>query len=131
MRTSVVLLPGFLIALAAPATAQQDSLPPDVTRQMVSTGQTLFRGAGLCHACHGQNAKGVRGVGPDLTDGEWLHSDGSYNGIFETIIKGIMPNESKSGGMMPPRGGANISDAQLRAVAAYVWSLGQSPPPRR
>ena len=108
-----------------------DSLPPGVTRQMVATGQTVFRGPGLCHACHGQDAKGVRGVGPDLTDGEWLHSDGSYQGILQTIIKGVLPNESKTGGMMPPKGGANITDEQLQAVAAYVWSLRSAAGPRR
>jgi hypothetical protein len=29
--------------------------------------------------------------------------------------------------MMPPRGGAALTDAQVRAVAAYVWSLSHTP----
>jgi hypothetical protein len=30
---------------------------------------------------------------------------------------------------MPPRGGANLKDEQVRAVAAYVWSLSRKPKP--
>jgi hypothetical protein len=29
--------------------------------------------------------------------------------------------------MMPPRGGSSISDPQVQAVAAYVWTLSHPP----
>jgi cytochrome c5 len=35
----------------------------------------------------------------------------------------VTKEESKSGIMMPPRGGSTISDEDVKAVAAYVYSL--------
>lgn len=112
----------LLLALPAAAAAQAaDSLPSGVTRDMVSKGKTLFGGAGLCLACHGPDAKG--GVGPNLTDQQWLHGDGSYEALVKLITTGVQPKDSKTGQMMPPKGGSAISEADVKAVAAYVWSL--------
>ena len=72
-------------------------------------------------ACHGSSGKGTP-LGPDLTDSKWLWSDGSYSGIAKTITDGVMtPKEYRS--PMPPMGGAQLTDDQVKAVAAYVWSL--------
>lgn len=117
----------ILIALLAPATpaagaAQtSDSLPPGVTTEMVAKGKTLFGGAGLCLACHGPDGKGS--IGPNLTDQTWLHGDGSYDSLVKLVTTGVMQKDSKTGQMMPPKGGSAISDADVKAVAAYVWSL--------
>jgi mono/diheme cytochrome c family protein len=73
---------------------------------------------GLCHICHGQDAEGTQ-LGPNLTDGEWLNTDGSYQGIVNTIISGVA-TPKKYPGAMPPRGGSPLTDDQVRAVAAYV-----------
>lgn len=113
-----------LFLLATPLAAQgTDSLPAGVTAAMLTEGKKVFAGPGLCSACHGPAAKGVTGLGPDLTDGAWLHSDGSYDALVTQISTGVPSNKSKSGVAMPPKGGASLSDAQVRAVAAYVWSL--------
>jgi cytochrome c oxidase cbb3-type subunit 3 len=118
-------------AAAAPAAAATDTttaktavaLPPGVTDAMVAEGNTVFHGPGNCFTCHGQNGQGVTGLGPNLGDSEWLHSDGSYDAIVAQIKKGVPPTESKSGVAMPPRGGSTITDDQVKAVAAYVYSL--------
>lgn len=114
-----------LLALAAGAGAavaqQAEPLPAGVTPDMVSKGKGIFTGAGLCLACHGPEGKGM--IGPDLTDKTWLHSDGSYDAIVKQVLSGVEQKISKSGQIMPPRGGAGISDAEVRAVAAYVWTL--------
>ena len=123
------LLIGLLAAGAtAPPLAAQaaDSLPEGVTQAMVTRGKAVWSGAGLCVACHGPAGKG--GIGPDLTDGEWLHHDGSYDALVKQITAGVPLNEAKTGQMMPPRGGGAINDADLRAVAAYVWTLSRRPP---
>ena len=116
-----------LVALAVPAAAQgaaaapSDTLPQGVTAAQIQKGKTIFTGDGLCFACHGPDAKGT--VGPNLTDATWLHGKGTYPEIVDRIMKGVFPDESKTGQVMPPRGGSSINDEQVRAVAAYVWSL--------
>ena len=107
-----------------PAEAQQlDSLPEGVTPEVVAEGRALFHGVAVCAACHGQDGQGVDGLGPDLGDTTWVHSDGSLETIVEQIRTGVPSDQSTSGIAMPPMGGARLSDEQLRAVAAYVWSL--------
>jgi mono/diheme cytochrome c family protein len=39
------------------------------------------------------------------------------------VIKGITKEESKSGIVMPPKGGSTITDDQVKQVSAYVYSL--------
>lgn len=118
-----------LMALAGAARAQQASgaLPPGVTAQMVKEGETLYKGAGLCSACHGQDGKGIPNLGANLADAEWVHSKGSYDEIVKQIVAGVTADKSKTGVVMPPRGGTNITDAQIKAIAAYVWSLSNPP----
>ena len=129
--------PRFLLlfaALAAAPTAAQtaapDSLPPGVTPAMVERGLRVFGGAGICMACHGPQGRGTL-TGPDLTDSLWLHSDGAYDAIVALIKTGVPAEQSKTGKVMPPKGGSAITEADLRAVAAYVWSLRHSPSVRR
>lgn len=119
---------GLAATLSGVASAQQrsDSLPPGVTDAMISQGASLFGGAGICTACHGSKAKGIPNLGADLTDQEWSHGDGSYDAILETITKGVTPDKSTTGTAMPPKGGSSLNEDQLKAVAAYVWSLSRS-----
>ena len=76
-------------------------------------------------ACHGGDAKGVPNLGPDLTDAKWLHSKGTYEDLVKQIMAGVAANKSTNGLVMPPKGGSQISDEQVKAVAAYVWTLGR------
>ena len=125
--TSLAVLLLLTHAAAGHAQSSSDSFPAGVTQEMVTRGKTLFTGAAVCFACHGMTAEGVSG--PSLTDSVWIHSRGEYDKIVQLILVGIDAKASKSGVVMPPRGGSAISDADVRAVAAYVWSLG--PRPRR
>ena len=119
-----ILVPVGLLLLAAPLAAQgTDSLPAGVTTSAIADGKKVFAGPGLCSACHGPAAKGITGLGPNLTDAEWLHSDGSFEALVTQIMAGVPASKSKSGVAMPAKGGGPLTDAQLRAVAAYVWSL--------
>jgi cbb3-type cytochrome c oxidase subunit III len=122
---------GLLLAFAAlvgarPAVAQA---PDGVTPAMIAQGDSIFHSSGNCYACHGSNAQGA--VGPNLTDAEWLHSDGSYEAIVKQITTGVPQAESKSGIMMPPKGGSTITDDQVKAVAAYVYSLSHKAPEKK
>jgi mono/diheme cytochrome c family protein len=111
------------LLVAAPAVLAQEELPEGVTQEMIAEGESLFKGAGVCAVCHAQNAEGMPNLGADLTDDEWQHSDGSLEGILHSITKGVTADKSSTGSVMPPKGGSGLSDSQLEAVAAYVWSL--------
>jgi mono/diheme cytochrome c family protein len=104
-------------------TAQAQQLPEGVTEKMIAEGSALYGGVGICLACHGPDGKGIPNLGADLTDDEWLQSDGTYASILRTILEGVAAENSTSGTVMPPKGGSQLSEEQVRAVAAYVWSL--------
>jgi mono/diheme cytochrome c family protein len=102
-------------------------VPKGSSRAMVELGDRIFHGeiaAGTCAGCHGATGKGTP-LGPNLTSGRWLWSDGSYGGIERTIRRGVShPKQYRS--PMPAMGGAQLSARQLQAVAAYVWGLGHA-----
>jgi glucose/arabinose dehydrogenase/mono/diheme cytochrome c family protein len=98
--------------------------PPGATAEQVALGSRIYDGqvaSAPCAGCHGTNAKGSP-VGPDLTSGKWLWGDGSLPAIAHTIAVGV-PKPKEYGAPMPPKGGAELSDSQVSAVAAYVWAL--------
>lgn len=114
-----------LLALGgAPEAAPAQELPPGVTDEMVRQGRDLFESDGFCYTCHGRDGSGMQGAGGDLTDGEWRHTDASFEGLTARIRDGVRANASSTGVPMPPAGGAELTPEQLRAVAAYVWTLG-------
>jgi mono/diheme cytochrome c family protein len=135
-QSSLVLLAILVLAgsasLSAQSTPENSSTPKPppadapsaaaaATPELIAQGDKVFHGPGNCYACHGTNAQGS--VGPSLTDAEWIHSKGSFDEIVAQVTKGVTKEESKSGIMMPPRGGSTISDEDVKAVAAYVYSL--------
>lgn len=89
-------------------------------------GRKVFAGKGICYTCHGLDAKGTP-LAPDLTDAEWLNTDGSREGI-ESIIKSGVAKPVKHPAPMPPMGGAKLSAEEVAAVAAYVYSLSHKQP---
>ncbi len=121
-RTRLGMLIAVVALVGAGQAAAQEKAPAGVTPAAIAKGDTIFHKTGLCYACHGSNAEGA--VGPNLTDAEWLHGDGSYDMIVATVTSGIAVEKSKKGIAMPPKGGSSISDEDVKAVAAYVYSLG-------
>jgi mono/diheme cytochrome c family protein len=106
------------LALAAPHAVSAQAAPAAAD---VAAGKTLYHGAALCANCHGQNGEGS-GIAPSLADKTWLHSDGTLAAIEKQINDGVpAPKES----MIPmlPKGGSGITPAQVKQVAAYVFSL--------
>ena len=125
---SGVALALVLVALssawAAAAAAQEDQTPAEVTEESIEAGRTLFAEAG-CQNCHGADATGVAGMTSDLTDGEWrVVEDGAFGGLVTAITNGL--GADRTGGVpMPAMGGADLSEDQINALAAYVWSMNR------
>jgi cbb3-type cytochrome c oxidase subunit III len=120
-RTRLGLLLTAVALVGARQAEAQAAASAAVTPAAIARGDSVFHKSGLCYACHGTNAEGT--VGPNLTDAEWLHGDGSYDMIVATVTAGIPKEKAKKGVAMPAKGGSTISDEEVKAVAAYVYSL--------
>jgi glucose/arabinose dehydrogenase/cytochrome c5 len=99
-------------------------VPPGGSPDQVALGSDIFHGkvdGGACTGCHGSDAKGGP-TGSNLTEGKFLWSDGSVAGIAKTIEQGVAKPKNHIGAM-PPYGGARLSQADVTAVANYVWAI--------
>lgn len=67
-----------------------------------------------CTPCHGEHAQGV--IGPNLTDGYWLHGQGTLMDIHHTVSEGVPAKGMPSWKMQ-------LSPVQVREVAAYIGTL--------
>ncbi len=105
--------------------------PAQVTPAQVTLGDSLFN-TGSCQRCHG--AKGVgAGNGPALNGTAWSQlTTGSYDEIVQIITTGVPVDKitvpTRRFAMRPRGGPMNLDDAQVAAVAAYVWTLRGSSP---
>lgn len=119
--------PGSTGTETAARPAAVPALPTGVTLAMIAEGDSLFN-TRSCWRCHG--TKGVGAVnGPALAGKtKWDHGTGSYADIVKTVISGVpkdsikdpsRPNAMRARDSMQPL----LTDPQVSAVAAYVWSL--------
>jgi mono/diheme cytochrome c family protein len=129
----VLLLLGLLLLGArteAEAQASPRPRPAGVTDSSIAWGRELFHGSANCVGCHGADGRGSD-EGPALTGALWLHGPGTYEWLVEQIKRGIPAHHTWTGKPMPMRGWSNIPDDDVRAVAAYVWSISHPPQPPR
>jgi disulfide bond formation protein DsbB len=78
-----------------------------------------------CVACHGQDAKGVTGLGKDLTTSEFLRTQTNEQ-MLAFLIAGRPASDplNTTGVDMPPRGGNPVfTDADLQNIVAYLRTL--------
>jgi mono/diheme cytochrome c family protein len=114
-----------ILAVVCTSASLTPQVPDSTSPQLVTEGKAVYEGkagGALCFTCHGANAKGIPGLGPDLTDAKWLHGDGGFE-FLQTIIKSGVPKPKQAVTIMPPLGGGKLSDAQVAALAAYLRSL--------
>lgn len=104
---------------AAPA----GELPEGVTQEMVNQGQQVFTGT-TCFTCHGPDGSGTT-LAPNLRSGPWLNIERGDLAEIEAIIRSGVASPVQFPAPMPPMGGANLTDDQVRNVAAYVYSISR------
>lgn len=90
---------------------------PQRTPQAISNGEATYQRA--CVACHGAQLQGV--VGPALIKAQWLHFN-NEDKMARMVMRGIGPAESVTGGVMPARGGAPLSDREVWEVIYFISS---------
>jgi mono/diheme cytochrome c family protein len=113
---------------ASVATSSGPAYPAGVTAALVARGDSLFN-SGACVRCHGPKGVGAQN-GPSLVSGPWLHHRGTPAEIAGTITTGVPRTAFKVADRrfpMNPRGGPmNLTDEQVQAVAAYIWSISRA-----
>ena len=87
-------------------------------QEVVATGKAVFEGKGTCMACHTMTGGGL--VGPNLTDDYYIH--GSTPSAHKLIV------ENGVEGKMTAWKGV-LSDEEIEAVVAYIWTLHGTNPP--
>jgi cytochrome c oxidase cbb3-type subunit III len=67
-----------------------------------------------CVQCHGPNGEGL--IGPNLTDGYWIHGEGKLMDIYGVVNGGVLTK-----GM--PAWGKQLPAIEVTKVAAYIGTL--------
>ena len=88
-------------------------------------GKAVFEGT--CYSCHGIDAKGLPGLGKDMTTSEFIK--GLSDADFVAFIKTGRPTSdpaNTTGVDMPPKGGnPALTDEDLANVVAYIRTLAE------
>jgi disulfide bond formation protein DsbB len=122
----LVLVAALLLAACGggggqPAPAQKAETP----KGDAAKGKTVFEGT--CSSCHGPDAKGLPGLGKDLTTSEWVSTQ--TDAQLLKFVKTGRPAADKlntTGIDMPPKGGnPALTDADIANVIAFVRSIHQ------
>ena len=93
------------------AISEEDLMALASNQEMVAKGSEIF--TANCVACHAQGGVGL--VGPNLTDGYWIHGSGARE-VFGVVSEGILAKGMPA--WKPVLGPSNV-----QAVTAYVLSL--------
>ncbi len=82
---------------------------------ILAEGRIVY--VGKCAVCHGEKGEGT--IGPNLTDGFWIHGDGK-DAAVETVVKDGVADK----GM--PAWLNSLKPDELKNVVAFVRSLADT-----
>ncbi|HET6230236.1 MAG TPA: c-type cytochrome [Longimicrobiaceae bacterium] len=98
--------------------APPGAMPQGVAADAGTEGQQIF--AERCVVCHGENGEGTQ-LGSALTDTAWTVAKGGSFEEIGTVVRNGAPGRKDEISYMPAS--HELTDAQVRAVAAYTYSL--------
>ncbi len=110
-----LVLVGVVYAALVGHKASAAGVPPGASKQEIDAGKQLFDVT--CADCHGINAQGTS-RGPSLIGV-------GAAAVYFQVSTGRMP--AKEAGAQVPQKPVTLTDAQTRALAAYIQSLGGGP----
>jgi disulfide bond formation protein DsbB len=122
-------LPEAVAAAYAPPTADEAAKWLDAAHGDEELAEYIASGAKLygttCIACHGPDARGMKGTGKDLTTSEFIQRNDD-DAMLAFLKKGRNPGDplNTTGVDMPPKGGnPALSDDDLLDIISYVRAL--------
>jgi disulfide bond formation protein DsbB len=122
----VVACGGAAAPTAAPATSKPAAQPTAATKAGDATrGKQLFSQS--CAACHGPDAKGMPGLGKDMTTSAFIKAQSDAQ-LLDFVKKGrpVTDPANTTKVDMPPKGGnPALTDAQLVDIIAFMRSVQQ------
>lgn len=131
---SLVILPALFALSGCGGNGQSSSSTTSQTAASSQTAPTLAagdaaKGAKLfvqnCSACHGPDAKGLKGLGKDLTHNEFIQgmTDEQFLAYVHTG-RAVDDPRNTTGIPMPPKGGnPALKDQEIMHIIAYVRTL--------
>ena len=117
----IVLVPIGLMMLQN--NAASGSIEPASSPAAIAQGKAIFDQT--CAACHGQDARGISGLGKDLVEGEFVRQLDD-EALVAFIERGRSATDSlnTTGVPMPPKGGnPTLTRQNIADVVAYLRSL--------
>jgi disulfide bond formation protein DsbB len=121
----VLLLLVGALALAACGGGSAPAQKPAATQGDATKGNAVFEGT--CISCHGPDAKGLPGLGKDLTTSDFVANQ-TDDQLLAFVKKGRPASDPANTNKvdMPPRGGnPALTDQDLVNVIAFVRSIHQ------
>ncbi len=128
MRKSLVLCAVLALTFAACGGGDTGGGEPGGTEAPASTGDAVVGEqifSETCASCHGPDARGLEGLGPDLHGNQFV-AGMSDDELVEFLKVGRSADDpaNTTGVAMPPKGGnPSLSDADLLDVVAYLRTL--------
>ncbi len=120
LTVSVVFIIGALV-MAACGPGAPAATPTPIGD--AAAGQTKF--AGTCTSCHGPEAKGMPGLGKDLTTSEFVASQADLD-LVAFLLQGRPASDPANtvGVDMPPKGGnPALAEKDLKDIVAFLRTL--------
>lgn len=127
---SVIMLPVLFVLAGcggndqtSSSTTSKPQTTPVLAAGDATKGSTLF--TQYCSACHGPDAKGIKGVGKDLTHNDFVM--GMTDEQFLAYVnagRAVDDPRNTTGIAMPPKGGnPALKDQEIMHIIAYVRTL--------
>lgn len=98
--------------------AMRESVSEGALEKLMADAAMIESGAAVydqrCKQCHADEGRG--NIGPNLTDGYWIHGSGALMELHKTVSEGVLAK-----GM--PAWNKQLTPSELKQVVAYVGTL--------
>ena len=124
LLTLIIASIAILVAACGPGAPAATPTPTEQQGD-ATAGKTSY--LSTCIACHGADAKGVTGLGKDLTTSAFV-KDKTNAALIEFVKTGRPASDplNTTGVDMPPKGGnPALSDMNILDIVAYLRSIQQ------